>query len=75
MTNSQKEVLFLGELEEVLELTQVRGSIVAFGPGQRTCHELLMDIARGPCWRKWKFLAYCHTTGGHANNCCALAGA
>lgn len=25
LTNSQKEVLFIGELEEVLELTQVRG--------------------------------------------------
>jgi serine/threonine-protein phosphatase 2A regulatory subunit B' len=28
VTNSQKEVLFLGELEEILELTQVGGGKV-----------------------------------------------
>ena len=32
LTNSQKEVLFIGELEEVLELTQVR----ALDPSART---------------------------------------
>lgn len=28
VTNSQKEVLFLGELEEILELTQVLSSLI-----------------------------------------------
>lgn len=30
LTNSQKEVLFLGELEEVLELTQVTLSLTTY---------------------------------------------
>ncbi len=34
LTNSQKEVLFIGELEEVLELTQARASPRAALPGR-----------------------------------------
>ena len=36
--NSQKEVLFLGEMEEILELTQVRGSLEPGTAGRLAAH-------------------------------------
>jgi hypothetical protein len=45
VTNSQKEVLFLGELEEILEMTQVRGACAQqlgvswSGAGRASAHE------------------------------------
>lgn len=36
--NSQKEVLFLGEMEEILELTQVRGSLEPGTAGRLAQH-------------------------------------
>jgi serine/threonine-protein phosphatase 2A regulatory subunit B' len=48
LTNSHKEVLFLGELEEVLELTQVGGTALpALGFGGRLGGCL---GAYGGCW-------------------------
>ena len=43
VTNSQKEVLFLGELEEILEMTQVQSSSKAFCS---CCMQLVFGLLR-----------------------------
>lgn len=63
VTNSQKEVLFLGEIEEILEITQVRPSCTQTW---RPCHVLTLTSAGDLTHVSQKYIA-CLSVVLHSN--------